>query len=204
MNGNPSLDGARDADPVRWFQAEFARAQTSEAFDPARAALATVDASGSPSVRFVLVKDVSPQGFTFYTNLRSPKAAHLTALPRAALAYHWHTLSLQVRVDGRVEPIDDAVADAYFASRPRESQLGAWASDQSAPIEDAATLHAKLAEVEERFADGAPVERPPHWSGLRIVPGVIEFWLSQDGRMHDRWRFERRDGDAWQRTRLQP
>jgi len=204
MDGDPSLDGAHDADPIRWFSSVFARAQQSEPFDPARAALATVDPSGAPSVRFVLVKDVSEEGFTFYTNLHSPKAKHLSTAPRAALAYHWHTLSLQVRVEGSVEPIDDAVADAYFASRPRESQLGAWASDQSAPIADAEALRDKLSEVEQRYAEAADVPRPPHWSGLRVVPATIEYWLSQTGRMHDRWRFERAADGPWQRTRLQP
>lgn len=199
-----TLDGARDDDPLRWFQAAFAEAQASEAFDPCQAALATVDADGMPQVRYVLVKDVSPAGFAFYTNLDSPKAVQLQARPRAALAFHWHSLSLQVRVEGAVTPVSEAESDSYFSSRPRQSQLGAWASRQSQPVADRSALEAAFDAVAERFPAGTPVPRPPRWGGLRIAAARVEFWLSRDGRLHDRWRFERGESGRYQRIRLQP
>jgi pyridoxamine 5'-phosphate oxidase len=190
-------------DPLVWFQSSFERALRSETFDASRAALATVSAQGRPSVRFVLVKAVDARGFVFYTNLRSRKARDLAENPQAALAFHWASLGQQVRVEGVVSRVADAEADAYFATRPRASQLSAWASAQSAPIESQAALVAKLAAVTERFEAHTHVPRPPFWGGFRLVPSSIEFWRDRRGRLHDRLCFTR-DGAVWQRARLQP
>lgn len=196
-------DGATSSDPWVWFQDSFARASRAESFDASRAALATVDASGQPSVRFVLVKAIDARGFGFFTNLRSPKAQQLAAQPRAALAFHWSSISEQVRVEGSIERMSDDEADAYFASRPRGSQLAAWASQQSEPIADRAALDARYAEVERRFAGAASVPRPAFWGGYRVVPVRIEFWRNRDNRLHDRWSFTR-DTQGWHLLRLQP
>jgi pyridoxamine 5'-phosphate oxidase len=196
-------DGAVSTDPWAWFRDSFARALHSESFDAARAALATVDASGQPSVRFVLIKQADERGFVFYTNLGSAKASALAARPVAALAFHWSTIDEQVRAEGSIEPASDAEADAYFAARTRGSQLAAWASRQSAPIADRAALEARFAEVERRFANVQNVPRPAFWGGYRLVPVRIEFWRDRADRLHDRWSFTRA-GDAWQMHRLQP
>lgn len=196
-------DGAFDPhNPLRWFLDSFKRAQAQEVFDASRASLATVDAQGAPCVRFVLVRSIGERGFGFFTNLNSPKAQQAQDNPRAALAFHWSSISEQVRVWGPVEAIEEAEADTYFAGRPRENQLGAWASDQSRPIADRAALQERYTEIERRFAD-KPVPRPPHWSGLRIVPQGYEFWIGREGRLHDRWACRRVDGN-WVTTRLQP
>ncbi len=190
-----------DSDPIAWFRSSFARALTSERFDPARAALATVDPSGRPAVRFVLVKQIDERGFAFFTSYDSPKAADLAHTESAALAFHWESIAEQVRVAGAVERIADAESDAYFASRPRGSQLAAWASTQSAPIEDRAALDARYAAVAHRFAD-TTVPRPAFWGGFRLVPRSVEFWRSRDDRLHDRWLFTREPG--WRVQRQQP
>lgn len=191
------------SDPLVWFRDSFARAARAESFDASRAALATVDASGQPSVRFVLVKAVDERGFGFFTNLGSPKARQLAAQPRAALAFHWSSIAEQVRVEGAIERVSDAEADAYFASRPRGSQLAAWASKQSQPIADRAALEAQFVEVERRFAGASIVPRPVFWGGYRVVPARIEFWRNRDNRLHDRWSFTR-DTQGWRLQRLQP
>jgi len=198
-----SVDGAFGSDPVAWFRASFARAQQGESFDPCRAALATVGADGLPHVRFVLVRRVDERGFAFFTNLGSDKARQLSALPRAALAFHWASISEQVRIEGAVERVSDAEADAYFATRPRASQLSAWASHQSQPIESRALLNSAYATIEARFAADAVVPRPAFWGGYRVVPTRIELWLGNDARLHDRWSFVR-EGETWRMTRLQP
>jgi pyridoxamine 5'-phosphate oxidase len=198
-----SVDGAFGSDPLAWFRASFARAEQSESFDPCRAALATVAADGLPHVRFVLVRRVDERGFAFFTNFGSEKAQQLSAVPRAALVYHWASISEQVRIEGAVERVSDAEADAYFATRPRASQLSAWASRQSQPIESRAALDGAYAAVEARFAHAAVVPRPAFWGGYRVVPTRIELWLGHDARLHDRWSFVR-DGEAWRMTRLQP
>jgi pyridoxamine 5'-phosphate oxidase len=190
-------------DPLIWFQSSFERALRSEAFDASRAALATVSSLGRPSVRFVLVKLVDARGFVFFTNFQSRKARDLEQNPQAALAFHWASLSQQVRIEGVIARISDAESDAYFATRPRASQLGAWASAQSAPIESQAALAAKLVEVTQRFGATERVPRPLHWGGFRLVPSSIEFWRERPGRLHDRLCFTR-DGSAWVRSRLQP
>jgi len=198
-----SLDGAAFDDPLEWFRHSFARAASSESFEPARAALATVDEHGAPSVRFVLVKFVDERGFAFFTSLASAKARHLAQRPRAALAFHWASISEQVRVEGDVVRVADAEAEAYFATRPRGSQLSAWASQQSAVIASRTQLEAKRAEIEQRFTAVSDVQRPPDWSGFRIVPARIEFWHDRPDRLHDRWSFTR-DANGWRMKRLQP
>lgn len=164
--------------------------------------LATVGSDGQPSARLVLLKAVDHRGFVFYTNLRSRKGRDLEANPRAALTFHWHPLEVQVRVEGRAERVSDADADAYFATRPRGSQLGAWASDQSDELARAADLDARFAEAERRFA-GRDVSRPSHWSGYRVIPERIEFWRSRPSRLHER-RLFLKQGERWRETLLYP
>ena len=189
-------------DPLALFETWFAEAQEKELNDPNGMALATVDARGQPSVRMVLLKGHGPDGFVFYTNCQSRKAADLDATGRAGLLFHWKSLRRQIRIEGPVSPVDDATADAYFATRSRASQLGAWASDQSRPLPDRATLEARLADVTARF-EGGEVTRPPHWSGYRVAPERIEFWHDGAHRLHDRHLFER-NGDGWREGRLYP
>lgn len=192
-------------DPHKLFELWLRDAEASEPNDPNAVAVATVDARGQPSVRMVLLKghDVKDAGgFIFYTNLTSHKAADLAVNPRAGMLFHWKTLRRQVRVDGPVTPVTDAEADAYFATRGRVSQLGAWASDQSSPLPDRATFDARLAEVTARF-EGGDVPRPPHWSGFRVTPETIEFWEDGDHRLHNRRLFTRA-GDGWTEGLLYP
>jgi pyridoxamine 5'-phosphate oxidase len=189
-------------DPISLFEEWFAAARTAEGDDPTAMALATADASGRPSVRMVLLKHADLRGFVFYTNLESPKSIDLTANPRAALCLHWAKLERQVRVDGRVERVGEAEADAYFASRPRLSQLGAWASRQSQPMSGRLELERAVAMAALRFGVGA-VPRPPHWSGWRVIPSEIEFWQQRAFRHHDRRRFVR-EGDGWRAQWLFP
>jgi pyridoxamine 5'-phosphate oxidase len=165
-------------------------------------ALSTVDAAGRPDSRMVLLKDVDAGGFTFYSNRESAKGLELAVHPRAALLFHWKSLRRQVRVRGSVEPVTVAEADAYFSSRARESRIGAWASDQSRPLDSRAALEAAVARESARF-DGQDVPRPEHWTGWRIVPDSVEFWRDRPFRLHDRLRFDR-EGADWAKTRLWP
>ncbi|MGZ2412644.1 pyridoxamine 5'-phosphate oxidase [Sphingomonas sp. F9_3S_D5_B_2] len=190
------------SDPLHLFGDWLAEARESEPNDPEAMALATADAAGNPSVRMVLLKDHGPEGFVFYTNRHSAKAQQLENNPRAALLFHWKSLRRQVRVEGGVEQVSNEQSDAYFASRSRDSQLGAWASDQSAPLDDRSTFERKFEEVKHRF-DGAPVPRPPHWGGYRVVPERIEFWSDRPYRLHERRLFTR-SGGTWAEGLLYP
>lgn len=189
-------------DPFDLFDAWFAEAAASEPNDPNAMSLATVDEAGMPDVRTVLLKGHDHGGFVFYTNLQSAKGRELAATPKAALLFHWKTLRRQVRVRGPVAQVSDAEADAYFASRPRGSRLGAWASLQSSPLDSRATLEARVAEMEARHP-GEDVPRPPHWSGFRLTPVEIEFWRDGAYRLHDRFLFTRA-GEGWRVRRLYP
>jgi len=191
-----------DDDPLHCFAAWLAEAEASEPNDPNAMALATVDADGQPSLRMVLLKGADPAGFVFYTNLESRKARALEDNPRAALLFHWKSRRRQVRVEGQVVPVTDEEADAYFESRARQSQIGAWASRQSAPLPDRFALEKAVARYTAKYAIGR-IPRPPHWSGFRLVPQRFEFWQDGKFRLHDRAQFAR-DGDGWSHTRLYP
>ncbi|HEU0054783.1 MAG TPA: pyridoxamine 5'-phosphate oxidase [Longimicrobium sp.] len=162
--------------------------------EPTAMALATADAAGRPSVRMVLLKEVDERGFVFYTNLESRKARELGENPFAALCFHWTALELQVRVEGRVEPVSAEEADAYYASRARGSRIGAWASEQSRPLDSYASLVERVREVEARYGEG-DIPRPPFWSGYRVAPERIEFWRGRPSRLHEREVFTRESGD---------
>jgi len=171
-------------DPIDLYLKAVERART-EGVDTAPASLATATRDGRPSLRVVLIRGVDPRGFVFYTNYGSRKARELTGNPRAALCQHWPTLEEQIRVEGSVELVDPQESDRYFASRPRDSQLGAWASDQSQPMESRDVLAARLRDIEPRF-EGRDVDRPPFWGGFRVIPDRIEFWFGRPGRLHER------------------
>jgi len=189
-------------DPLALFAAWLAEAEQAEVNDPNAMALATVDADGLPDVRMVLLKGHDERGFVFYTNFESAKGRELLAQPKAALLMHWKSLRRQVRVRGPVSVVSAAEADAYFASRPRDSRIGAWASAQSRPLESRFALEKAVASYAARYAIGT-VPRPPHWSGFRIAPQHIEFWRDGAFRLHDRLVFARA-GNGWTSERLYP
>jgi len=199
-NGDETIFGR--AEPIGLFVEWLAEARGSEPNDSNAMALATADAGGFPDCRMVLLKDVDDRGFTFYSNRESAKGEELAANPAAALLFHWKSLRRQVRIRGRIEPVSVAEADAYFASRARESRIGAWASDQSRPLADRAALEDAVARETARF-EGQDVPRPERWTGWRVVPDSVEFWRDRPFRLHDRLRFDR-VGDSWTRTRLWP
>lgn len=193
------------ADPFARFQQVFAQALAvprDRLPEPTAFALGTVDERGSPSVRIVLLKHADERGFVFYTNYESRKGRELLGQKRAAMCFHWQPLEIQVRVEGAAQSVTDAEADAYFGSRARGSQIGAWASIQSRPMSAPGDLDARVAELTRKF-EGGPVPRPPHWSGFRIVPERIEFWRNMPSRLHVRHVYER-DGDGWRVTQLYP
>ena len=185
------------------FEEVFARAREAESSEPTAVILATADGEGRPSARTVLLKGADERGFVFYTNFHSRKGRDLRENPRAALAFFWQTLFEQVLVEGRVEPVSEAESDAYWATRRRESCIGAWASDQSAPLASREELDERYAEHERRFA-GAEVPRPPHWRGYRVVPERIEFWRPGDHRLNERECYEWTDGGGWRNYLLNP
>jgi pyridoxamine 5'-phosphate oxidase len=189
-------------DPYQLFDQWLAEARVSEINDAEAMALATADLAGRPSVRIVLLKGHGPDGFIFYTNEQSAKGDDLAANPRAALLFHWKSLRCQVRIEGPVEPASDAEADAYFASRARDSQLGAWASDQSRPLDARDTFEQRLEETKRRF-EGRDVPRPPHWRGYRVIAERIEFWTDRPYRLHERRLFTSNRG-GWDEGLLYP
>ncbi|HYU96303.1 MAG TPA: pyridoxamine 5'-phosphate oxidase [Sphingomicrobium sp.] len=189
-------------DPFTLFDEWFAEARAGEPNEPEAMAVATTGSDGQPSVRMVLLKAHGPAGFTFYTHEQSAKGEDLAENPRAALLFHWKSLCRQVRIEGRIERASDAEADAYFATRGRDSQLGAWASDQSRPLDSRATFERRFDEAEQRFA-GQDVPRPATWGGYRVVPDRIEFWTAREHRLHERRMFTR-SGDGWSEGLLYP
>jgi pyridoxamine 5'-phosphate oxidase len=198
----PDLGG--EDEPLALFTQWFAAAKSAEPNDPNAMCLATVDADGMPDARMVLLKDFNVEGLTFYTNLESAKGQQLSHTHKAALVFHWKSLRRQVRWRGVIAPVSDVEADAYFASRARDSQIGAWASAQSRPLEGRFALEAEIAKQALRFGVG-PIPRPPHWSGFRLIPLQVEFWRDRAFRLHDRVQFTRAAaGDAWQKTKLYP
>lgn len=190
-------------DPFTLFDAWFAEAKATELNDPEAMALATANGAGMPAVRMVLLKGHGPDGFVFYTNTGSLKGRHLAENPAAALLFHWKSLRRQVRIEGKVQRVDDQKADEYFATRSRDSQLGAWASDQSQPLDSRETFEERYAEMKQRF-EGQDVPRPPHWGGYRVVPLIMEFWQDRLHRLHERRLFVAQDSGSWTEGLLYP
>lgn len=206
---NPFADPPAAVDPllaeaIACFRTLLAEASAGGDPEPNAMTVATADAQGRPSARTVLLKHVDEHGFVFYTNFDSRKGRQLAANPQAALLFLWKTLreQVQVKIEGTVEPVSSAEADAYFASRPRESQIGAWASLQSQTLDSRETFEARIAGYTAKF-EGAPVPRPPHWSGFRVVPEMIEFWYGARHRLHERQRYARIEG-RWTKRMLYP
>lgn len=191
-----------DIDPYQLFDRWFAEAKEAEINDPDAMAIASVDSFGMPSVRMVLLKEILPEGFVFYTNYTSRKSAELLATGKAAFVMHWKSLRRQVRVCGQIEKVPAAQSDAYFNSRPRGSRVGAWASDQSKPLAARQILQDAVADFETRYDEDIP--RPPHWGGFLIRPDEIEFWADGEYRLHDRFRYTKSDTGIWQAQRLYP
>ena len=192
-----------DPDPISQFLRWFEDAEAAGIALPNAMALATTGADGQPSVRYVLLREADQRGFVFYTNHGSRKGRQLDENPRAAIVFLWNGLDRQVSVTGGVRRVDDHESDAYFATRPREAQIGAWASAQSSVLRDRHELEARVGDVSARFRD-APIPRPPHWGGYRVRPEEIEFWQGRENRLHDRLRYARQTADAWLIERLAP
>lgn len=204
MNPLIPSDFTKATEPLALFAEWFAEAATAEINDPNAMALATVDAHGLPDVRVVLMKGYDAAGWVFYTNSTSAKGREMAQNMKAAVVFHWKSLQRQVRIRGEVEMVDAATADAYYATRPRGSQIGAWASQQSSPLDARATLENAVSNYDEKFGDRAP-PRPEHWNGYRIKPAQIEFWHDRRSRLHDRIVFRRAGPlEAWAKERLYP
>lgn len=191
-----------DRDPIEQFRKWFTEASRLEGIDPTAMILSTATRDARPSARVVLLKYFDEHGFTFFTNYHSRKSRELQENPQAALVFYWEELARQIRIVGRVERVDADLSDTYFQSRPRGSQIGAWASPQSEVIASRSILEERLDEATSRFGEG-PVERPPHWGGWRVVPDEFEFWLGGNNRLHDRFRYTR-EGSGWRIDRLGP
>jgi len=203
-NGLTAGDFTEAGEPLRLFSAWFEEAKRSEPADANAMTLATVDADGLPNARMVLLKGFDEGGFVFYTNVDSPKGRELSATPKAAVVFHWKSLNRQVRLRGLVSRVAEAEADAYFATRARLAQIGAWASKQSTPLESRMAFEKAVAREMARYAVGT-VPRPPYWSGYRLVPLTMEFWQDRPYRLHDRIEFRRAEpGAPWRKTRLYP
>jgi pyridoxamine 5'-phosphate oxidase len=203
-NGLTAGDFTEADEPMRLFAAWFSEAASAEPADANAMTLATVDADGLPNARMVLLKGYDERGFVFYTNLDSQKGRELDHTPKGALVFHWKPLTRQVRLRGPIERVADAEADAYFATRPRLAQIGAWASKQSAPLESRMAFEKAIARAMAKFALGS-VPRPPNWVGYRLAPLIVEFWHDRPYRLHDRIEFRRAaPGGSWSKTRLYP
>lgn len=203
MDEQQSADAIPVAPPLKLFAEWFALAKENEPNDPDAVALATATPDAAPSVRMVLMKDFGPEGLVFYTNAQSRKGDELLANPQAAMLFHWKSLRRQIRIEGRIEEVDPATADAYFASRSRDSQLGALASDQSRPLASRAEFLGRIAKVTAQHLVGR-VPRPPHWTGFRLVPRAFEFWMDRPFRLHERRRFELDGAGNWTSGLLYP
>ena len=203
QTGLTSGDFTEEAEPLRLFGEWLAAAEKSEPNDPTAVALATVDRDGMPNVRMVLLKGFDERGFVIFTNFESTKGREILATKKAAMCFHWKSLRRQVRIRGRVETVSDDEADTYFASRPRGSRIGAWASKQSRPLESRFALEKAVAEYTAKYAVGE-IPRPKYWSGFRIKPRQIEFWHDRPFRLHDRLVFRSAESGGWEKSRLYP
>ena len=207
MTDGPIDPGTVHADPLDQFRAWFADARDAGVHEPEAMVLSTASPDGVPSARVVLMRGADADGFRFFTNYESRKGRDLAANPRACATFHWHPPGRQVRIEGPVSVVDDAVADAYWQSRPRGSRIGAWASDQSQPVTDRGELDRRRAEAEARFGttdDGDPIERPPYWGGYLVGIDRIEFWQGQPNRLHDRFEYRADGAGGWEIQRLAP